>query len=604
VAALETLFFSGLLYAFLLLFILPIGHNLSSFLLRGVSRDLQLLVSFGLGVLAIASITITLALLGLPNETIRLLLFLLWFLTAFFWFASGRFREWACPDWRSIFVIVFLLLSITTLYGAFPDGGLENPSGSLTMQLTRLPVDNMIPYNVSRLLVERINPTLVDIVPAWKFTDRGPLAGFFFASASIALGLEDAGHWGGSDQGIFFAYQFTMSFLNALSLIAVWAVAKKHLGDRAAWWSIILLSTSYFYLLNIFFSWPKFLMASYMLSGITLWCSTHKLPQRLDRSMIVVGLFCAAAMLSHDSAAFFIAAFGVVVGTSFIWRINRSKKSMRNALSLCSSAALGLFPWILYKKLFLPPSNRGPFYHFFCYYGTNTEGVTYSSLWQDYLSKHDWSEIVSIRLGNILLPVDPSRMFDLVTTYWSNPLLLIGNAQTTIFGQLIAGTGPIVFALSIFGLSKILYEHLRRVLQRKSGAKTSADSHHMNLLENPVLVFTAVAILGMTLTAITAGCAQATINHVCGYLGFLCVALTASYATKNSGMWTGILLGIHCGLNLFAAMVYLFYHAIPMPFLHGSFVWALTIALAMILFISLTLQKLVMAGGDSENVKK
>ena len=564
---LELLGYTFVLYLILSIALIPCGYLLAERFLKLHSWRMKLLASFGFSSILYSSVLVLLIAPGLSNKIISNIFLLVIVLFFVIFCAEKHWRILLKKEFIQISILKYLFLSLTLLYSAFPDGDLRNIKAEQSMYLVMLPSDNIISYNFSRLLISRINLNLVDVTPNWKASDRGPLAALVNSVFFVLFGLEGGEFWMDSSSVLFFVYQFILSYLNILSLLAVWLIACEFLNKRAAAFSVILLSSTYFYFVNILFSWPKFYMAYFILLAIALWANQER------RYWFIPGVFLGAAMLSHEMAAFSVAAF---LALAFFTKL-KEYRNLFPAIGNHFKVLLRLFrpilhmflgfislvgSWNLFKALYAPSSSRGIYFHLYCYQGQDVENVSLLSLAKDYIEQHSLIDSLLIRLGNLWYPFNFEYLFVEVFDRWSTPLYLINYIQPYIFFQFFPSLG--VFFVILFFLG--LFNNFKTLMP-----------------------FFTVCFGSLFFAALTAGCEHATVNHVWAYPVFLVSALFAGAAVAKGGMLSAIFCGLSVGLSLVCAITYLIYHSILKVFLHASVLYFSSALVILALFICLCL---------------
>jgi len=573
----ELSFYSLLLYLLLTALLFPLGYIAAHYLTPNLSERAKHLCSFGYSSLFYALLFCGLILLGLSNKQIAFILIAIIFGAAVLLLQKFRFA-WLNREVIFIHSFLFLYLLLTLSISAFPTGNLQDIRVDNTMLLTGLPIDNLIPYNVSRYLVERINFNAVEVVPNWNATDRGPLAAIINAVIFVILNLQETALWLSSSPYLAFVYQTVISYLNLLSLLAVWLITAEYFGKRTALLAILFLSAAYFYFLNIQFSWPKFYMAYFLMCAVYLWQNAH--------SYKLAGIFSAAAALSHDSANFSAIALAalILISTALsrsgansikirvIFSIKNLYYSALPAIGFIVFYLLTQSPWIAVKKFYAPPSPRLVYFHLFCYQGQNVEGFGFGGMLKQYLSENSIAKILEVRLANLIYPFDPRPIAEQLVALWQTPFAFFAKTGHLVFFQLINGIGIPLFLLFLIGC-------------------IAARNDKQFRSFTPFLI---VTYLSLVVAAIISGCRNNTVNHVWAYMAFCVSVIPAAYLVSKARVWATLIAALGVGLNVTLAVFYVYYQSQVRPFLHGSNSYTYSALTLLILVVALPMLGLLL----------
>ncbi len=557
----ETILLSSLIYLLVTLFPLSLGHCLFGKIVPG-SAGLKISLEFCLGVFSLCLLTTVLTLSGLEHASIRILLILLMGLSFFLSFSGDRFLADCRKGHLAGYLLGLLSTLIFSLYLCFPNGLVGEALVDTSMMITGLPVDLIIPYNFSRIMLEGIDPNSVDIVPGWGAGDRGPIAAILNSAVFYMAGLKESANWMGSSQGLFFLYQTLVIALNSLGLVVVWFFTYERYGSRAAAYASVALLSCYFVALNMMFAWPKFFMAAILIASLWLWFE-HK-------RWFLSGLIAGLAMLSHDSAIFTIAAFGAFAFALKVYEVLKIKNvplfgAIRDLAIYPIGFCFALSPWLIAKAVFFKSSPRLLYMHLFCYTDENLEGVTLSSLARDYFQENGLLGALKIRLDNMVYPFDYRPVFEAVSESGSGLYSFIGYISPYQFLQAGVSFGP--FLLLLFVLS-IFQQWQGRDLQ--------------------LLMLNLVAFLSLFFVSLISGCSGNTVSHIWAYPAFLTFAIALGSLLKDGNGIIQLLFSLGVGINGAIAYIYLFYRSGTKPFLHGSYQWyAGLIGLAVLILILL-----------------
>ncbi|HQH28229.1 MAG TPA: hypothetical protein PLP17_12585, partial [Oligoflexia bacterium] len=452
----ELLLYSTGIFLLCQIVFLPAGHLAAAYLGANLSSRIQLLLAYGISLLSFSLFFAAGLWLRISIPTIQILLMSAISVLLGLWIVQKKYAALFQKD-AAWFYLVWLLYFVLTLAAtAFPRGDFREITAHTSMMLANLPIDNHIPYNFARYIVEHIDPNKLEVVPTWRASDRGPLGGLAAALFFILLGEKEQLPWLLTSPGLYFVCQAVVSFLNLLSLLGVWVLAVELLDRTSARYAVILTGINYFYFLNIFFSWPKFLMAYFLLCALYLW-------QRLGLRLWA-GIFFAGAMLSHDSAAFCLAVSGLLllyeaaknaalaIKSGQTVFLHRSREFMRTLLPMGIGFAATMAPWVLYKRFYSPPSPRLLYLHLFCDKDTSTVKSSFCEALRAYLRDNSWNEIIGTRVYNLWYPFDPYPSLIRIRDLWQSPAVLLNHFHMPVFFQFTWGAGGAAFILFLLGL--------------------------------------------------------------------------------------------------------------------------------------------------------
>jgi len=443
----ETFALSSLLFLFCLIFYLPLGILLLNFFAPRADKDLHLSFSIAVSALFFAFFTSVFVLLGLPNIVIRLFFCsaVLLSLSRIDLKASFKYLK---TIWQGPFIcfLYFLLLCLTA---SFPIGDFRDVLPNSINHLTGYPIDNLIPYNVSRYFVERIDPRVTEVVPTWAFSDRGPLAGILHAAFCILLGIKEKTHWLGASSGLYFVFQAHMLFLNIASFFALWMFVKKSFSKKAAGYSLVLIGSTSFMFLNTIFTWPKLFMCYFLVLALEI-LSPLLINDSVDKkvSHFVLGSLFALGALAHDMMLFYLVGLCLYL----LFRSLREKTYFFTLLNLTISFFVTYLPWQIYKSFFSGAQSRLIHLHFFCVQKEQLEGKTLAVLLSDYFDSVGFSGFVDARVSNFLYPFDITAILPLIPSNEFGFYRLLRAFASLAPYQLFFSLGVPLFLLSALGM--------------------------------------------------------------------------------------------------------------------------------------------------------
>ncbi|MCC6953057.1 MAG: hypothetical protein IT290_02950 [Deltaproteobacteria bacterium] len=535
----------SIIHVITLMILVPGGRLLAERVGATWTPKLRFLSSFGFSSALYGGIFAAGLTVGVPLSALRIVLFAIISVCLAVYLTRGLWRELLEPEACLAFGFTLLYLILATLGSAFPSGAIANVKVDTTMNYTHLPVDNLIPYNVSRFLLEDLPPEATDIVPGWKLTDRGPLAGVLFAVVALLSGSDEANSWLSPSPGRFFFFQAFSTVLNLLSLWSLIYVGRIYFSARAVILALMLLSTTYFFYINVLFSWPKFAMAYFVLTGTAL--VLH------PRAHFVGGVFAGLGMLFHDSALFSFAPLlgAVLLGGAAFPRFARRHPGLcglRSTVLLMLGFVAVLAPWKVYQKLHPSTDSRLLYEHLFCIKDADLSGRTLRSALDEYLAKNSVTQIVSTKLYNLGYPFNPSGVINGLRAHWPDPVYMARFTSEQAFFQLWWGIGGVTFVLGILGC-----------LGSVRGK-----------LDRDALVYVVPALGALVPPVILFACRGHTVSHIWAYPAFLVIALFAGAAADRMGVWGALLAGVSVGINLVTVALLMFLLPPLTPVLHGS----------------------------------
>lgn len=495
----ELSFSSLLLYVFFLTLFLPAG---SVALGRDKAKNIPL--SFACSFLIYGLILSYAIFFSFSAKITQAVLIFTYILSFYLFFKNRQHETYLNKDSLYLFSYLFFYLLFLLSYAAFPTLNFRDISGAQTMMLSGLAIDNLIPYQASRFILEGYDPANVEVVKTWMFSDRGPLASVLNSVVFLILGLSERESFLWTSSGLAFVYQALMSFLNILSLVAVYLVSKELFSRKAAKISVLLLSTSYFYFLNTFYSWPKFFMAFFVLSGAYLFIKEKKL------SAILFGL----ALLTHEISIFYLATFLLIL----LFRKDRSFKKLGIFLVVLF---LVYSPWLYFKSLY-PASPRGTYYFLFCYTGLDVN-ISFLEMLTTYFKERGSLGILKLSAINIFYPFDLGNLFFIPEHF----VYFLDRVEHASFMQFLPAVGVFYFLIYLFSFDK-------KSLLNYWG------------------------LLTLVLVSILSGCLRGTINHVWCYPFYLVVFIYLGRAALKDSNFIKSLLFLGLTTQVFFLIFFLF----------------------------------------------
>lgn len=207
--------------------------------------------------------------------------------------------------------------------------------------------DNYIPYRQAQFFTNKLKPASNPFIAEWGvgFFQRTPLMGavtaFYFNLFRNKPPIDYL--WSSSaidPSNTYIKFQIIASILNSLFVVPAYYLLKKLFNKKTAIISVLFIFSSHFFLYNNIFSWPKSLVAFFiLLSWILL------LEDTLSATILAAAI-SALAYFTHDLAILYIAA-------SLVFLL--SKKRIRDMFILLGGLFAALGPWwfvasVYYKK--------------------------------------------------------------------------------------------------------------------------------------------------------------------------------------------------------------------------------------------------------------
>jgi hypothetical protein len=259
--------------------------------------------------------------------------------------------------------------------------------------------DNSIPYRQAQFFVNRSNPGKDSFIDEWgvSFFQRTPLMGAVSASYFTLLheNLPIALIWSPDSPDPHHTYeqfQVIASVLNALFILPAFFLFVRFFGVQAAKISLLFIVPSQFFLYNSFFTWPKSLVAFFVLFTWLL------LFEKQSRYLVLAGITSGLAYLTHDLALLYL-------GASLLLLLGMRR--FKDTAVFMVINILFMLPWLLasafvYKK----PST-------FIYYPISTRGIPQYEKRTQILEtfRHtSFLELIRIRLHSLLYLVSPYQL--------------------------------------------------------------------------------------------------------------------------------------------------------------------------------------------------
>ncbi|HMS49849.1 MAG TPA: glycosyltransferase family 39 protein [Candidatus Saccharibacteria bacterium] len=254
-----------------------------------------------------------------------------------------------CFMLMSLLSCAFVSLSFPAKYSYLPDPSILSSRNYDVLNVKVLNLsqtqanDNYVPYRQAQFFINRSDPGNDCFICEWGvgFFQRTPLMGAITAGYFTVLNDKPPVDYLWSSKShdpshTYAKFQVLAQVLNALFIIPAFYLLSAMFKKRTAMVSCLLLIGSPFFLYNAVFSWPKSLVAFFVL---VMWLL---LLQKRLRYTVLAGVVGGLAYLTHDLAVFYIvASIGLLL----------YHRRFRDIFVLGGISALIAFPWLVVSSL-------------------------------------------------------------------------------------------------------------------------------------------------------------------------------------------------------------------------------------------------------------
>ncbi len=250
-----------------------------------------------------------------------------------------------CLVLMSLFSMAFVGLTFHAKYAVVPD---PQPQAGRNYHVLNVKVlniaqtqanDNYVPYRQAQFILNRSDPAKDSFIGEWgvTFFQRTPLMGAVTASYLNMLHEKPpiAYTWsvdGADPHHTYLQFQIIASVLNALFIVPAFFLLVRLFNKKTALITSLFLVPSQFFLYNAVFSWPKSLVAFFVLLSWLL-----LLENRL-RYTILAGIAGGVAYLTHDLALLYLGASLLFL----LWN-----RRFRDSLIVLTGWLVFALPWLL-----------------------------------------------------------------------------------------------------------------------------------------------------------------------------------------------------------------------------------------------------------------
>lgn len=411
----ESMLATVLYFIFIHLSLLIPGYTLvkTTGLLRK-HPGLELSAAYGVSLVAFALFATLGYVLHVPHLLLQIVHWALILIATFFFFKQKLYRHiW--PEHRlvigalmlmSAFGLAFITLSFTGPRTFVPDPEFRPDHNYEAFNVKVLNVaqtnanDNYVPYRQAQFMVNRSNPATDSFIDEWgvHFFQRTPLMGAVTAQYFVLLGdhppIDYTWSPTGQDPGhTYLKFQIIAHILNALFIVPAFFLLGHLFNRRTAVVSLLFMIPSHFFLYNAFFSWPKSLVAFFILFSWLLLFQKREM-----RYLVLAAAASGVAYLAHDLAVLYIGA-SVLLLLYF--------KRFRDIFIFGAINALFALPWLITSALiFKKPST-------FIYYPFSIHGIPQVSQKDEVLREFFATsplKLIAIRLESMFYLLSPYQI--------------------------------------------------------------------------------------------------------------------------------------------------------------------------------------------------
>jgi hypothetical protein len=260
--------------------------------------------------------------------------------------------------------------------------------------------DNSIPYRQAQFFVNRTDPGKGDFINEWSVTffQRTPLMGAVTANYMNLFSerLPVNYIWGNDSPDpvhTYLQFQLIAHVMNALFILPAFFLLTRLFNRKTAVIGSLFLVTSPFFMYNAVFSWPKSLVAFFILLSWLL------LLEKKPRYTALAGVASGLAYLTHDLAILYISASLLLL----LWN-----RRFREMLWFGGTMVVFAIPWLVISSvIYHKPST-------FIYYPISIGGIPQPGLGHTYIHQFLHTSplhLAFIRLINFIYLSTPFQLF-------------------------------------------------------------------------------------------------------------------------------------------------------------------------------------------------
>lgn len=245
----------------------------------------------------------------------------------------------------TIFTCSFMSLQLTGHKPYFPDPQFHPEYNYQTLNVKVLNIaqtpanDNYVPYRQAQFMINRSDPAKDSFIDEWgvHFFQRTPLLGAVSAQFFTLLGDTPPVFYSWAPEAqdpdnTYPKFQIIGHIMNALFILPAYFLLARLFDRRSAAVTVLFMVPSAFFLFNSFFTWPKSLVAFFILFSWLL------LFEKQARYLVVAGVASGIAYLAHDLAVLYIGASALLL---LYWR------RFRHLLLFVGLNVLFFIPWFI-----------------------------------------------------------------------------------------------------------------------------------------------------------------------------------------------------------------------------------------------------------------
>jgi hypothetical protein len=350
-----------LYFVFVHLSLLLPGYVIACNLLRSKKQNgVEICSAYLITIFLCATLAFSAYILDISHDYVRTLHWLVLIVSAYFFLKQKLYSNLLSQAYPLLalllittFSTLFISLSFTGVRNYIPDPLPVKANNYDVLGVKVLNVaqtnanDNYIPYRQAQFIINESDPAKDSFINEWgvHFFQRTPLLGSVAAEYFILLDDFVPVHYTWSALGddpelTYKKFQIIAHILNGLFVVPAYYLLRLMFSRKTAVASLLFIIPSQFFLFNSFFSWPKSLVAFFILF------SWYLILKNKFRYTLLAGIASGMAYLAHDLSVLYTAATVILL---------LSHKRFRDTFIIGGVTVLFIAPWfvasaILYKK--------------------------------------------------------------------------------------------------------------------------------------------------------------------------------------------------------------------------------------------------------------
>jgi len=259
--------------------------------------------------------------------------------------------------------------------------------------------DNYIPYRQAQFFINRSDPAKDSFIGEWgvHFFQRTPLLGAVTAQYfnafkdkppvdyTWAAGVTDT-------DNTYEKFQIISTILNSLFIIPAFYIIKRLFDLKSAKVALLFMVPSQFFFYNSIFSWPKSLVAFFILLSWLL------ILEEKTRYTLLAGFAAGMAYLTHDLAVIYIAATILLL---------LYKKRYKDIFVYPLFIFIFMIPWLIISSIIYKKTSS------FIYYPISIRDIPqaneHAQIWREFINTSPF-RIIAIRLESIFYLFSPYQL--------------------------------------------------------------------------------------------------------------------------------------------------------------------------------------------------